>query len=123
MGYGNILDEKEPTPKISFSQLKNNPYLPLDQDWFIKPLLFSKKANNEGNNPENIPKDSLRPLFTEIFSYLVKLYVNNEHENPILHKIFGNISYARLLSMALEFVTFAYIQDNTTLISKSIIAN
>ena len=49
----------EPITKLSFTVPHNNPYLPLDSEWFIKPILFSKKANFEGETSKETQLNSL----------------------------------------------------------------
>ena len=114
--------------KLSFRVPHNNPYLPLDDQWFINPVLYSKKANKEEEDKKETDvkaktnmESSLSCLFTEIFKFLISLYVTKEKANPVMIKIFKEMSISKLLAMALSYISYAYIQEKTALITNDIV--
>ena len=59
----------EPANHLGFKKIHKNPYIPIDSEWFIKPIMFSKKAKLEGDSSKEDQLHSLskKLIFLRIF--------------------------------------------------------
>ena len=118
-------DLSEPAQKRVFNSPHLNPYLPLEEDWFIKPIGHSKKANLEG---ESSKKDQLNTLcklglinnignlFTKIISHLCS-------KSSSLDRLDCFPEPSITFRLLLMFVSEAYLTDKSVLVTDKICEN
>ena len=125
-------DIVEPANYLGYKKIHKNPYIPIETDWFIKPVIFSKKAKLEGDTSKVHQLHSLSKfllqlnlimilgyLFTEIFKELEHAYFLQEDD--VKKRIYGDLSKYQIFHLGLSYVCHAYLQNKQVLVTKKII--
>jgi hypothetical protein len=98
--------------KIAFWSVHKNPYLPLEDNWFTKPVEHVQKVSLSGDTPEKIQLKNLSLLFSKIIE---KLW------NPgDLRPMMPEPPYA---PMIITFISQAHLSNHPSLVTSGIVSS